>query len=188
MEFVSCWKRGLAASERPRRTAGSFQSDDPCVYYFLSWASPPVFTKWFIFERTSSKSKIQYEDLCATHWQHYQKNLRSEYHSGMHNHYNNTRNQKWGILVENFSKYRQINATAILAIDLYSRARFLGKSWAVGRRIKREMCYPFKSSISCQTEAWHKRRCRRVQRKSARFIKSSHRAIGRSFLNIEDKT
>jgi len=149
MEFVSCWKRGLAASERPRRTAGSFQSDDPCVYYFLSWASPPVFTKWFIFERTSSKSKIQYEDLCATHWQHYQKNLRSEYHSGMHNHYNNTRNQKWVILVENFSKYRQITATAIFAIDLYSRARFLGKSWAVGRRMKREIMYI--SHNSCGT-------------------------------------
>jgi hypothetical protein len=36
----------------------------------------------------------------------------------MHKYYSNTINQKWTMLVENFSKYRQITATALFAIDL----------------------------------------------------------------------
>ncbi|WP_339383241.1 hypothetical protein [Oculatella sp. LEGE 06141] len=31
----------IAAREQPRRTASLIQLDDPCVYYYLAWASPP---------------------------------------------------------------------------------------------------------------------------------------------------
>jgi hypothetical protein len=31
-----------ATREQPRRTASFLQSDDPFVYYYLAWASPPL--------------------------------------------------------------------------------------------------------------------------------------------------
>lgn len=64
MEVVPCWRRRLTASEQPRRTAGSFQSDDPFVYCFLPWASPPVLLNAFMWERTSSNPRLEVR-ICA---------------------------------------------------------------------------------------------------------------------------
>jgi hypothetical protein len=34
-------KANLAVTEQPRHTASLHQPDDPYVYYYLAWASPP---------------------------------------------------------------------------------------------------------------------------------------------------
>ena len=57
-------------------------------------------------------------------------------------------------------------------IELLSALRIIWfRSWAMERGLKRKMCDRFKSWIFCQIKAWQMRRCRRLQRKSARFIK-----------------